>query len=146
MHSFSDGILHELMNASEDGIGKCFDLISDFFAAVQTVFEAEWVGHNPRTSRLVHGSGIIAMGFVMEDIASSGKDLSIPVFEEKLLIIRPICAWTNGNWNFGPGEMRKWNDLQVLPKDYLQLSNFLIRKLRTHKPFDYNFSKLSATN
>jgi DGQHR domain-containing protein len=130
MHSLSDGVLHELMNATEDGLSKCFDLISDYFEAIQTVFEADWVGHNPRTSRLVHGSGIIAMGFVMEDIASSEPELTVAHFEERLFSIKSNCAWTAGNWNFGPGEMRKWNDLQVLPRDFLQLSRYLIRNLR----------------
>jgi len=130
MHSLSDGVLHELMNSSEDGLSHCFDLVSDFFATVQNVFEREWVDHNPRTSRLVHGSGLIAMGFVMEEIVATDSKFTSSNFEEKLLLIKPVCAWTEGNWNFGPGEIRKWNDLQVIPKDYLQLTNFLIRTLR----------------
>jgi hypothetical protein len=134
------------MNASEDGLSRCFDLVSDYFAAVQSVFEDDWVGHNPRTSRLVHGSGIIAMGFLMEDIALSESELSVAHIEDQLRTIKSDCNWTSGNWNFGPGEMRKWNDLQVLPKDFLQLSNFLIRKLRSRRPLDQVLPAFSAAS
>lgn len=48
---------------------KCFQLISEFFRAVSLVFKDEWDGHKPKTSRLVHGAGIVAMGYIMELLA-----------------------------------------------------------------------------
>lgn len=144
MHSLSDGILHELMNESENGLFRCFELVSDFFEAVQSVFHNAWKDHTPRTSRLVHGSGIIAMGFVMEELLARQPEPNIACFEVELRKLEPVCAWTRGNWNFGPGEMRKWNDLQVIPKDYLQLSSFLIRHLRNS--IEGELTRLAAAN
>jgi hypothetical protein len=43
-------------------------LISEFFRTVRHVFQEDWDGKTPKTSRLVHGAGIIAMGYVMETI------------------------------------------------------------------------------
>src|SRR3546814_14016892 len=40
-----------------------------FYRAVQDVFRSEWKGHTPKTSRLVHGAGIVALGYVMEVLA-----------------------------------------------------------------------------
>lgn len=130
MNSLSDGVLREMSNSFNDWLEPAFELISNYFAAVQRVFREDWNGHTPRTSRLVHGAGIISMGFVLEELVTAGNHSSIENFQEKLIVLKPSCSWTSGNWNFGPGEVRKWNDLQVLPKDYLQLSNFLIRNLR----------------
>jgi hypothetical protein len=131
MHSLSDGILREYVKESENGLYRCFELVSHFFGAVQQAFSSDWVGHTPRTSRLVHGAGIISMGFVMDELVATTELISQDAFRERLEILRPICAWSAGNWNFGPGDLRKWNDLQVLPKDYLQLTDFFIRELRS---------------
>jgi DGQHR domain-containing protein len=146
MHSLSDGILHDLMNASENGLLHCFRVVSDFFSAVQSVFASEWIDHTPRTSRLVHGSGVIAMGFVMEEILGTDKKYTTDVFEKKLRLLQPNCAWTAGNWNFGPGEVRKWNDLQVIPKDYLQLTSFLIRIMRRESSHPHEDHLIAAAS
>lgn len=65
MGSLSDGALREL-SRGPDGHGAELQPISNFFDAVQSVFDDDWAGHKPRTSRLVHGVGIVALGYVME--------------------------------------------------------------------------------
>src|SRR5262249_32704586 len=63
--SRSHGALR-VLDQSPDGDEKCFQLVSDFYKAVQAVFSRDWSGLSPKTSRLVHSVGIIAMGRVME--------------------------------------------------------------------------------
>src|SRR5262249_48039019 len=65
MNSRSNGAFRELLQtrAGEEG---CFKLISDFYWAVQQVFQRAWAGMTPKTSRLVHSAGIVSMGYVME--------------------------------------------------------------------------------
>ena len=69
MNSLSDGMMREFLRRDDDGAGaqQCFDLISDFYRAVALVFPDAWAAkHTPKTSRLVHGAGIVALGYVME--------------------------------------------------------------------------------
>lgn len=130
MHSLQDGVLREITSSGHSGINEAYHLLSEFFRAVQHTFRDAWENHTPRTSRLVHGTGIIAMGYVMDELCYSISAYSGASFIERLRSIYDDCAWTDGYWNFGPGEIRKWNDLQVIPRDYLQLSTFLVSCLR----------------
>jgi len=68
MNSLSDGIMRELVRR-DFGVEKCFLLISEFYRAVQLIFPDAWYGHTPKTSRLVHGAGIVALGYVTEVLA-----------------------------------------------------------------------------
>jgi len=64
IYSVTDGAMRELPPEKQFSGG--FKLISEFFAAVKEVFEADWEGHTPKTSRLLHGAGVQALGYVME--------------------------------------------------------------------------------
>ena len=129
MSSLSDGILRELFR-KEGGFEQCFQLLSDYFAAVQKVFEGEWVGHNPTTSRLVHGCGLVAMGYVMEYLHATTGAKTVTQFSSGLTPLKENTAWTSGHWNFGVDNKRKWNSLQNLPRDYKELSYHLLRVLK----------------
>ena len=129
MNSLSDGVLRELIR-EDDGIWKSVQLISEFFYAVRSVFEDAWVGHKPRTSRLVHGAGIIAMGYVMEHLCSSNQARSRTEFEQGLDLLKGMTAWTAGTWEFGENNIRPWNSLQCVPRDYMELSQYLVRTVR----------------
>ena len=129
MNSLSDGALRELIRES-DGITKSVQLISEFFCAVQSLFENAWVGQKPRTSRLVHGAGIVAMGYVMEHLCSSMQARSRMEFEDGLKFLPGNTAWTGGTWNFGDDNIRPWNSLQCVPRDYMELSQYLVRTVR----------------
>jgi hypothetical protein len=38
----------------------------------------------------------------------------------------PLCRWTDGIWDFGPGQQRKWNEIQNTTKDVQLLANYLL--------------------
>src|SRR3546814_20296102 len=74
MNSLGDGVMRELIRRN-NGRDECCALVSEFYRAVQDVFRSEWKGHTPKTSRLVHGAGIVAPGYVLEELggAPSGE-------------------------------------------------------------------------
>ena len=129
MASLSDGALRDL-SIQEDGMLPCFQLLSNFFHAIQTVFSESWYGHKPKTSRLVHGVGIIAMGYVMEYLHSARQAFEVADFEPDLERLKEITAWTAGTWEFGENNRRPWNSLQFIPRDYMELSQFLLRRVK----------------
>jgi len=129
MNSLNAGALRELSRSQNYEI-KQFQLLSDFFASVQLVFSSDWKGQTPRTSRLVHGVGIIAMGFILEHIYSSEGSRSEKTFTRHLSALKGSCAWTEGHWEFGQDNKRPWNGLQFIPRDYLELSQYLIREVK----------------
>lgn len=103
-------------------------VLQRFWRAVSEVFNQAW-GLPPRRSRLMHGAGIIALGFVMDAICDRHRSHGIPTteqFMEDLLPLRDVCRWTEGYWDFGPGVQRKWNELQNTSKDIQTLANYLL--------------------
>nr|WP_325176864.1 hypothetical protein [Pantoea sp. 1B4] len=95
----------------------------------------------PRYSRLLHGVGILALGSLMDEIDHVHQEYKgengwtdIPSyirFVEELNRIKPLCAWSNGTWDFGTdidGQriVRKWNELQNLSKDISLITNYLV--------------------
>lgn len=129
MNSLNDGALREL-SQGEDADEKHFQLLSGFFGAVQHVFADDWQGHKPKTSRLVHSTGIMAMGFVMEHIFGLTLSTNAKKFVPFLEKLQGECAWTKGHWSFGQDYRRPWNSLQFVPRDYLELSQYLLRILK----------------
>jgi len=86
----------------------------------------------PRKSRLTHGVGIQAMGYVMDTLteghaATALADLDLGT---RLGRLRPLTAWTNGTWRLGPDDERRWNGLQNTPTDVRHLTNLLMQSLR----------------
>lgn len=129
MNSLSDGTLR-VYYQNEDFAEKSFGLLSNFFQAVQRVFKEEWDGHKPQTSRLVHGAGIVSMGYVMETArALTGSSVSQD-FEPTLACLKGRTAWSSGVWDFGDGDFRKWNSVQNVPGDIRKLSEYLVRELK----------------
>ena len=47
-------------------------------------------------------------------------------FVADLADISDSCRWTNGFWDFGPGQLRKWNELQNTTRDIQLLTNYLL--------------------
>lgn len=127
MNSLSDGALRLYRSDSELLKTKGADLISEFFHAVKHVFHDAWNGHTPKTSRLLHGVGITAMGFVMEHIHAATGATKRQDFIEPLTAIRSLCSWTDGEWELGP-ERRRWNSLQNTSSDWKLLSFYLVRE------------------
>lgn len=131
MNSLSDGALREIINQS-DGQEKAITLLSDYFAAVIDVFEWAWKNHTPRTSRLVHGAGIVSLGYVMDHLFFSAKARTTEDFKFGLSLLEGKTAWTSGEWKFGTEEKhwRAWNDLQNLSRDWMALTSYLISVLK----------------
>jgi DGQHR domain-containing protein len=129
-NSLSDGALYRFRGSNE-GEGDTEAMLSTlkaFWGAVAEVFQDAWE-LPPRRSRLVHGAGIVSMGFVMDAISERNRSESVPSevqFAEDLRPLRDVCRWTDGYWAFGPGQQRKWNEIQNTPKDIQLLSNYLM--------------------
>jgi DGQHR domain-containing protein len=109
---------------------RTFHLINTFFRAVKEVFPSAWNDMSPRTSRLVHGTGLVSMGFVMEYLYVAYGEISKEKFVKGLRLIEKKTAWTDGKWVFSKDDQRPWNGIQNNPSDIDLLTNFLIRHLR----------------
>jgi DGQHR domain-containing protein len=129
-NSLSDGVLYRYRdNATNDPDEESMlKVLKAFWKAAATVFPKAW-GLPPAKSRLMHGAGIIAMGYLMDAIGERLRDGGTPEedhFRQDLLPLVDVCRWTDGYWNFGPGVQRKWNEVQNTPKDIQMLSNYLM--------------------
>jgi len=126
-NSLSDGVLY-LYDDIEDQL----DVLKQFWSAVKTVFPEAW-GEPPRKSRLMHGAGVVSMGFLMDTIADRHRrkrELTSRVFEKDLQPMRDVCRWTEGYWDFGPDNRLKWNEVQNVPRHIQLLSNHLLVQYR----------------
>lgn len=130
MNSVNDGSLRKFLKF-EDASDRSVALIHTFFKAVIQVFQHEWVGMSPRHSRLKHGAGIVALGYVMEELHHQGA-VTCHDFVEGLQKIKPFTAWTSGEWVFAANDRRPWNGIQNTPTDIALLSRFLLHTLKQH--------------
>jgi DGQHR domain-containing protein len=126
-NSLSDGVLYRYREgASGRGdVDAMCGVVNAFWTAAAALFPEAW-DTTPRRSRLVHGVGIVAMGYLMDAIADYGAAMSTDLFIEHLKLIEPVCQWTAGVWDFGPGVSRRWNELQNTPRDVQLLANCLL--------------------
>lgn len=129
MNSISDGALR--LYAGDDALllERGTRLISEFFHAVRHLFAADWDGHTPKTSRLVHGTGIVALGYAMEFLHGVDGAEDRGDFAAGLRPLVGRTAWTSGAWRFDD-EVRTWNGLQNVPSDLRKLSLYLVGILR----------------
>ena len=134
-----NSVLKMLENSLTDGVlYGCEDLderlavLKQYWGAVASVFPEAW-GKPPRQSRLMHGAGFVAMGFLMDSIADrhgAKMPLTKQLFVKDLKPLRPACCWTEGHWQFGPSDSLKWNELQNVPRHIQMLSNYLLSQFR----------------
>jgi DGQHR domain-containing protein len=127
-NSRSDGVLYLYEDVEEQLL-----VLKHFWSAVKRVFPEAW-GKPPRQSRLMHGAGVVAMGFLMDTIADRHRrtrELSVRIFVNDLEPLKEICRWTEGYWHFGPDDVLKWNELQNVPRHIQMLSNHLLFQFRT---------------
>lgn len=129
MNSTSDGAVRELLHRP-DFEDRTYDLINEYFWALREVYGDEWTGMNPRVSRLRHGAGIVAMGFVMDLLYSSEGATTRLQFEPGLRMLRPYTAWTSGQWQLDASDTRPWNGIQNTPSDIDSLTRYLVSSLR----------------
>lgn len=129
LNSASDGALREL-KGREDATEAAFRLLSDFYGAVQDVFPEDWKGHSPRTSRLVHGAGIVAMGYVMEFLYARDGARDRSSFARGLSVLKGRTAWTRGSWRFSDTEIVPWNAVQNVQRHIMALAHHLVTLLK----------------
>lgn len=132
MNSLSDGMMREFMRRYGDlAEQRCFALISEFYYAVGKVWPDAWAGkQTPRTSRLVHGAGIISLGYVMEVLALLDGARSCDEFAMGLGCLAESAAWTQGEWDFGGDDRRHWKAIQNVNRDIVTLAQHLIGIVR----------------
>ena len=105
-----------------------------YWTLVQRTWPDAW-DLSPRRSRLTHGVGIQALGFVMDSLTEgiSATELPGQDLDRSLSKLKAITAWTAGTWTLGPDEERRWNGLQNTPNDVRLLANILMRVLRRER-------------
>jgi len=130
-NSLIDGALYELQNKAEQ-----LQLIIAYWHAVRTVFPAAW-GIKPQKSRLMHGSGIVAMGLIMDSAATllsrSREPLSTSNFEREVRKLESFCNWTSGTWIFHDGSMVPWSQLQNTPSHVQMLCRHVTTLYRSKR-------------
>lgn len=129
MNSAADGAIRDLVQY-EDRDSRAFHLVSEYFHAVASVYGPAWAGMTPRFSRLRHGAGIVAMGFVMDHLYSSEGAKERSDFEHGLRMLAPYTAWTSGQWHLEPWDTRPWNGIQNTPTDIDLLTRYLVSSLK----------------
>jgi DGQHR domain-containing protein len=133
-NSITDGLLFRFRrdDGERSDTEPMLAAVKDFWWAVSDVFKPAW-GLPPRRSRLMHGAGVIGLGFVMDAIADRYRGKGIPSreqFRANLVPLADRCRWTEGSWEFGPGTTRKWNEIQNTPKDVQALANYLLEQYK----------------
>lgn len=134
-NSIIEGYLYNFRDPT-DGSGDLAEMakvVNAFWSAVELVFPGEWRS-TPRHSRLVHGVGIISMGFLMDAMADRlhGRHrLDVNAFVGELSKISDKCHWMSGEWVLGSGITRRWNDFQNTSRDIQLLTNHLLALYRS---------------
>lgn len=132
-NSLSDGVLHDLRYAdSGPDLEGMLAVLVNFWSAVSEVFGDAWA-MDPRKSRLMHGAGIISMGFLMDAISGRYRLTRIPEeeqFRDDLLKLKSICHWTSGKWVFASGKELEWNEIQNVPRHIEMLTNHLLHQYK----------------
>jgi len=133
-NSLSDGVLYQFRVPVEGNSDPepLLRVLKEFWRAAAEVFAEAWA-LPPRRSRLMHGAGIVSLGFVMDAIADAHRESGAALFEvyrAELGSLKSDCRWTSGFWDFGPGLQRKWNELQNTSRDIQLLSNYLLIRYR----------------
>ena len=128
-NSLSDGALYRYRAPAtgEGDTDAILTMLKSFWAAVRQVFREAW-RLPPRRSRLMHGVGVVSLGFIMDAIADR-YPREIPNQDAFMADLQPlieVCRWTSGTWNFGPHNQRRWNDLQNTPRDIQLLTSYLL--------------------
>jgi DGQHR domain-containing protein len=133
-NSLSDGALYRYRDP-DTGTGdveSMLTVVKGFWSATAQTFKDAW-DLPPARSRLVHGAGIVSMGFVMDAIADhyhNEDNLRSEHFLRDLQPLQRICRWTSGYWNFGANCERKWNEIQNTSRDIKLLANYLLLQYR----------------
>lgn len=133
-NSLTDGALLGILYDEPDLAKRnhaMVDMVSTFWSGVSTVFP-DATALPPTKSRLTHGVGMAALGFVMDVmyLRRGAADWTASYVQERLEPLKSHCAWTSGEWPLETG-VRRWNDLQNIDRDIRALTGHF-RKLVSH--------------
>jgi DGQHR domain-containing protein len=122
------GALSQFRSASgKDSIDLegMYKVLCTYWSAVRDVFSDAWA-KDPKKSRLMHSTGILAMGVLMDRIYArfSGIEDDYKSIKRELERIEPSCRWTSGTWELVG---TPWNEIQNTPKDIKKLQDVLVR-------------------
>jgi len=101
--------------------------LSIFFEGVRRTWPKAW-DRDPKTSRLVHGVGIVALGHLMDRImreVDPSSPKAVAAVQNRLERIAHRCAWTSGRW---PVLGAAWNELQNTSQDKARLTEYLLKE------------------
>lgn len=132
-NSLYDGALYQYRDP-EDGSGDIERVIRHlnfFWTVVQLTFPDAW-SLPPTKSRLTHGAGVQALGYVMDALTDGAPAEELPNLgiEKRIQGLEEHCAWTTGTWNLGEDQARRWNGIQNTPSDVKLLSSHLLRAVK----------------
>ena len=129
-NSLSDGVLYRmsLEGTPSEQQRRMTAVLIAFWNAVKGAWADIW--HlGPRKSRLLHGAGIVSLGFLMDAMADRHRDKApdAAFFGGELRKVKPDCRWNEGYWEFGQDHHRRWDEIQNTPKDVALVANHLNR-------------------
>jgi DGQHR domain-containing protein len=133
-NSLTDGALYRFRGADSttNDIDGMLHLLMNYWSAVAATFPNAWA-KAPKKSRLMHGAGVVAMGFLMDAISDRLRRQRVPKissYQESLATIAPVCRWTDGFWDFAPRHQMKWCDLQNTAGHIQVLTDYLLATYR----------------
>jgi len=128
-HSIYDGALYQYrdpMTGDADD-EQMLVHIKKVWSCVAAQWPTAWA-LPPTKSRLTHGAGIQAMGYVLDTL--TGDDTAAAISEGDLRSalegLTPVCAWTKGTWQFSDDDVRRWDKIQNTPNDVRILTRYLL--------------------
>jgi DGQHR domain-containing protein len=105
-------------------VEKMYQVLIAYWTAVKNVFPEAW-GLDPRQSRLMHSTGIMAMGVLMDRICSGSKvGMNPKKIAQELVRMKDKCHWTAGHWEYSG---LPWNHFQNTARDIRGLQDELIQ-------------------
>lgn len=133
-NSLTDGALFRFRNSNGDAgdIEQMLALLKHYWHAVRQIFPSAW-GLPPKRSRLMHGAGIVSLGFLMDAIADHYRRTPVPTVRQFVSGVSSVaddCRWTDGFWDFGVGRHIKWCDLQNTSAHIQMLTDYLLAAYR----------------
>ncbi|WP_336031197.1 DGQHR domain-containing protein DpdB [Geodermatophilus sp. FMUSA9-8] len=113
-------------DTGEGDVGSMVSHLKTFWSTVEATFPDAWK-LPPRYSRLTHGAGIAALGYVMDRLTEGVPLADVGQASSKVSKLVG-AAWTSGEWTFPTGP-RRWNQIQNTPNDIRLLTDFLVSRL-----------------
>ncbi len=128
--SIIDGVLYRFRNSKTgDGdVKKMCALVNNYFGAVEDLFPEDWQS-TPRKSRLVHGAGIVSLGYLMDAITENIAPRRTPTMSEyrdELSLIAGSMHWSSGAWRIPGIGRRQWNEFQNTSRDLGILTSHIL--------------------